>query len=323
MGEDGTDQLTSEVAGPGEPSAPPTAADPSPAPDEPERSPKRHLGERYQHLISALIATVAGAALVFGAAASAGALVAVVAVLQAALIGTWVATTGGPGRIGGLALGVAGAAAADVVVMVWPHGQLGSLVGVLAFVQIAAFLHQLLRGVARSEIVTSLGRTELMLIAVIAFSALVVLRNSNDGRALSVAVVLAAAGALVEGHLVDLAWIGPRFDSEVRRGVLAAVVSVLVSGAITYAWLDHEQVLDHQHALILGISVGVIASLFALCAAFVLANLSEADAPGTEEAESGGAESERAQWPRPFVAVLLPLALLAPIAYLLGSAVQG
>jgi hypothetical protein len=223
---------------------------------------------------------------------------------------------------------VAGATAADVVVMVWPHGQLGSLVGVLAFVQIAAFLHQLLRGVARSEIVTSLGRTELMLIAVIAFSALVALRNSNDGRALTVAVLLAAAGALVEGHLVDLAWIGPRFDSEVRRGILAAVVSVLVSGAITYAWLDHEQVLDHQHALILGISVGVIASLFALCAAFVLANLAESGEAVSGEAVSGEAVSGEAvyggvQWTRPFVAVLLPLALLAPIAYLLGSAVQG
>jgi hypothetical protein len=261
---------------------------------------------RDQHLVSALIAAVAGAGLVAGSAWSPGALIAAIAVLHAVLIWAWAASTRLPGQVGAVVLGVAAAASADVVVMVWPHGQLGSLVGVLAFVQIGAFLHQLSRGVARAQIVTSLGQTELLIVAVIAFSALVPLRHANDGRDLCIAVALAAGTALVEGHLVDLAWTGPRFDSEVRRGLLAAAISVAVSGAITYAWLDHQGVLDHRRALILGVSVGIITSLFAVAAAFVLENL-----------------TVRARLARPFVAVLLPLALLAPVAYVLGSAVQG
>jgi hypothetical protein len=262
-----------------------------------------------QHLLSAVVALIAGAGLVAGAAASPTALLVGIVVVQAALIWAWVSACALPGAIGTVLLAIAASAAADVVVMVWPHGQLGSLVAVLGFVQIGAFLHQLARGVARAHIVTSLGLTEVLLIAVVALATLEPLRHSSNGRELCVAVLLAVGAGLVEGHLIDLAWTGPRFDPAVARGVPAAVVSVAVGGAITWAWLAHVRVLDHGHALLLGVGIGILTGLFAIAAAFILHNID--------------ARSRSARWARPFVAALLPIAVLAPVAYLLVSAVQG
>ncbi len=93
--------------------------------------------------------------------------------------------------------------------------------------------------------VTSLGRTEILLVAVVALSALLPLRHASDGRELGIAVALAVGASLVEGHLIDLAWTGPRFDPAVSRVLPAAVMSVVISGAIRWAWLGHEHVLSH------------------------------------------------------------------------------
>jgi 2C-methyl-D-erythritol 2,4-cyclodiphosphate synthase len=264
------------------------------------------LGPRSQHLLSAFVATIAGVLLVAGAESGPHLFIAAIAVVQAVLIWSWIAATRIPGWIGTVVLAVAAAAGSDAAVLAWPHSQLDALIGVVAFIQIGAFVHQLARGVARKDIVTSLGLTEVLLIAVVGIAALMQLRQESDGRDLTVAVVAAIAAALVEGHLVDLAWTGPRFDPEVRRGLLAAAISVVVSAGVSYAWLDHQMVLDHRESLILGAALGVLTGLFAVAVAFALHQL-----PAIGRAA------------RPFVSALLPLALLAPVAFVLVAAVQG
>lgn len=269
------------------------------------------------NLVASLgVCLVAGGVLAGTAVAGALALLVGVAVLQAAFAVSWVFGTGMPGRKGALVLAAATAAAADTTTSVWPHGRLGPLLAVLGLAVPLMFVHQLSRGTARVQIVSSLSAVALLVLAEVALPALLQLRHEfldpDEGGRVVLAVVAAAAGAMVVGYLVDMVVATPRFDPEVPRGLLGLVASVLVGGCVGYLVLrDGPTAADFAdgRAAFLGAALGAAAGLLAIAASFILFTTPEPASP-------------RRRPLRPTVAALFPLCALAPAAFLLCLAIR-
>ncbi len=101
----------------------------------------------------------------------------------------------------------------------WPHGRLGTLLAVLGLALPVMFVHQLARGAARVQVVSSLSAVAVLVLAEVSLPALLQLRHEFGAGALGGRVVATAvaavAGALVVGCLVDLVMPAPRFDPAV------------------------------------------------------------------------------------------------------------
>src|SRR5690242_12782368 len=98
---------------------------------------------------SIAVAIVVGAALGVTARLSALDLLIGLAAVQAATAFAVVYGFGLPGRKGTVVLAALAAAGADVVVSVWPHSRLGTLLPVLGLAVPLLIVHQLVRGAAR------------------------------------------------------------------------------------------------------------------------------------------------------------------------------
>ena len=236
-----------------------------------------------------------------------------VAILQALVAVGWVIGTGMPGRKGGLVLAAMAAGGADVTTSVWPHSRLGALVAIIGLALPVMFVHQLMRGAARTRIVASLSAVAVVVVAVIAPAALLQLRHESVDPALAgrvvAAVVASAAGALVIGYLVDLVLPVPRFDPDVPRGLLAIVASAAVGAGVASVILRGQPGYADGRADFVGAAVGAVAGLLAIATSFVLFTTPE--------------PAGRIRWiSRPLFAALLPLCLLAPAAFLLCLAIR-
>jgi hypothetical protein len=265
------------------------------------------------HAGSLVVALIAGGGLVLAARAGAGELLIAVAVLQGLLTIGWVFGTAMPGRSGCLAIGALASAGADVTVSVWPHGRLGTLLIVVALALPVIFVHQLMRGAARARIVDSVGGTTLIVVAVVGLAALVQLRHEFSGIAVGgqsaggdvvTGVVAAAMGALVVGHFVDLMFSAPRFDPRVSRGLLALIASVGFGASIGHLALRSEAEFAGGRGAFTGAALGALIALLGVGVAFI-------EASNTIPSAGFGARI------RPTVSALLPLAILAPLAFLL------
>lgn len=278
--------------------------DPNPADGEPPHAaqPPRPPGH-VSGIGAALAAAVVAGGVAVAANYGATPLLIAVGAAQGLLVLTWVFGTALPGRLGALVVGALAAAAADLIVSRWPHGELGTLVVVLGLAIPAMFIHQLTRGVVRTRVVESLSDIALLVVAVVAMAALIQLRHETLGTRMVETVAVAAGAALVAGHLVDLIWPVPRFDPAVRRGLLAVVIAAAVGAGVAYLRLHDTAEFASERSLYLGASVGAIVSLFAIGAAFV---------------QHGLPPSGRvASIARPIAGVLVPIGLLAPLGYLL------
>lgn len=263
---------------------------------------------------SLAVAIVAGVALAVTARTGALALLIAVAATQALLASAWVFCTRMPGRKGALVLAALAAAGADVSVSVWPHGKLGTLLAVLGLAVPLLFIHQLMRGAARNRIVRSLSSIALLVLSEVALAALPQLRHefgTQTGGRVVAGVVAAAAGALVVGYLVDLIAPLPRFDPDVPRGLLGVIASAGLGGSLGYLLLQSDRVDDFAggRGAFIGASLGALVGLLAVGVAFA-----ERELP----VPAGGAGL---RW-RPFVGVLVPIAVLAPVAFLLCLAIR-
>ena len=264
---------------------------------------------------SLVLAAVVGVALAVTARTSALALLIAVAVTQALLAAGWVLCTRMPGRKGALVLAALAAAGADVSVSVWPHGKLGTLLAVLGLAVPLLFVHQLMRGAARSRIVQSLSGIALLVLAEVALAALPQLRHefgTQIGGRVVAGVVAAAAGALVVGYLVDLLAPLPRFDPDVPRGLLGVIASAGLGGSLGYLLLQSDRFNDFAggRGAFIGASLGALVGLLAVGVAFAERELPvRADGAGR-------------RW-RPFVGVLVPISVLAPVAFLLCLAIRA
>jgi len=265
-------------------------------------------------LLGTLVAAlVVGAALAGTARAGAVALLVAVAAAQAVLAVAWVYGTEMPGRKGALILAAMAATAADVTVSVWPHGRLGALLAVLGLAIPVMFVHQLARGAVRSQVVSSLSAVAVLVLCEVSLPALLQLRHefgagSSAGRVASAAAA-ALAGALVVGCLVDVLLPAPRFDPAVSRGLLGLVASAGLGGSLGYLLLHDTAAFPHGRGLFVGAALGALAGLVAVATAFVLHTT----------AVPAAATGRRL---RPVLAGVFPLAVLAPVAFLICLAIR-
>jgi hypothetical protein len=260
------------------------------------------------------VVLVGGVGLLLAARTSATALLIAIAVLQAALAFAWVFGTRMPGRVGGLLIAAAAAGGSDVAVSLWPHSRLGTLLIVFALAVPLMFVHQLSRSAARVRVSESLGGIAILVGAEAALPALMQLRHelvpaSTGGHIVS-GVVAAAAGALIVGYLVDLVMPAPRIDVAVPRGLLAVVASAGLGGSIGHLLLVDGAHFQGARGAFIGAAIGALIALLAVAAAFVEFSTTA----------SGGGVAGRF---RPVLSGLLPLSLIAPVAFLLCLAVRA
>jgi FtsH-binding integral membrane protein len=269
--------------------------------------------ERYNFTGSAAFAVLAGAALAWSARSGAVQLLVAVAAAQALLAVTWIYVLRVPGRIGGLVIAGLAAGACDVAASVWPHSRLAVLLVVVGLAVPVMFVHQLSRGAARVRVGRSLGAVALIVVAEAAMAALLQVRHEFPtgglGGDATLAVVVAVAGALIAGYCTDMVVAAPRFDADVPRGLPAVGVSALVGAALGHLVLRGAPDFSGGRGAFVGAAVGVLAALLAVGMAYV-----EAVAP----LASGGF----ARRSRPLLSVLMPLALVAPVGFLLCTAIS-
>jgi hypothetical protein len=276
---------------------------------------------------SLAVAVLAGLALAVTARVGATALLVAVAVVQALLALAWLYATGVPGRRGGLVIAGLAAAGGDVCVSVWPGSRLGTLLVVFALAVPVLFVHQLVRGAARTRIVESLGAIALLVLAETALPALLQLRHEfgHDLGGHAVAgVVVAAAGALVIGYVVDLLVPAPRFDPDVPRGLLAVVASAGLGGSIGYLMLQSEPLVGLRggRGAFVGAALGALVALFAVGMAFVEHAAGHSIAGHGVAGPAALPATGFGRRMRPVLGALLPLAVLSPVAFLLCLAVR-
>lgn len=264
-------------------------------------------------LVTTLVASIViGAGLAGSARAGATPLLVAVALVQAWWAVAWVFGTAMPGRRGALLIAVMTSAAADVTTSVWPDGRLGTLLPVLALAVPAMFVHQLFRGAARVQVVSSLAAVATLVLGEVALAALLQLRHefgTKVGGTVAAAVVAAVGGALVIGCLVDLLLPAPRFDSAVPRGLLGLVAAAGLGGSVGYLMLGGEAQFGAGRATFTGAALGALTGLLAVAGAFVLHT-------------TPVPPSAVGRRLRPTLGALLPLAVIAPAAFLLCLAIR-
>src|SRR5579875_1968231 len=185
---------------------------------------------RLDHLIAALIAAVATAALVLGGTAGLDALVGVIAGLQAVLVAGWALQQ--PELVGTAVIAGSASIASDVLLTVRDRATLASVLGVFGLSVLALIAHQLIRRPIRTRVAESMAGLAALVVTAGALGALIVVRRGTSGEDLLAATVLATGIALVVGHLVDSVVPAPRFADDVPRGLPALLLGA-VAGAAT------------------------------------------------------------------------------------------
>jgi hypothetical protein len=261
----------------------------------------------------AILTAVIGAALAWADRSGAVALLVVVVAVQALFAITWVYGLRLPGRRGAITIAVMASAAADTTVSVWPHGRLGPLAAVLALAVPVLFVHQLTRGAARVRIMNSLGGIALLVVGEVALPALLQVRHDFGARVIgsdvTFAIIVIAAGALVVGFFADMVLAAPRFDEDVARGLTGVVASVVAGAILGVVTLRDSPDFGGGRDVFSGAALGALVALFAVAAAFI-------------DASTPLPRSGLGQRVRPVVGVVLPLAVIAPVAFLLCLAVR-
>lgn len=148
----------------------------------------------------------------------------------------------------------------------------------------------------------------------VALPALLQLRHEfvdvQQGGKVVAAAAGAVAAALVAGYLVDLVVPVPRFDVEVPRGLLGVLAALGVGAAVGYLLLRDDADFADGRALFVGAALGALAGLLGIAASFTMHSLA---AP----------ESAVSVQSRRVAAALLPLSVLAPVAFLLCLAIRA
>jgi hypothetical protein len=267
-----------------------------------------------QLIATAVAALVVSAVLGWAARTGAVELLVAIAVAQALLGVVWMVTLRVPGRIGGLLIATGAAVITDVAASVWPHSRLAATTAVLGLAVPAMFVHQLVRGAGRVRVAASLGGIALLVVAETGLPALLQLRHEfaavsvKGDAALTVIVVI--GGALVAGCFADMVYAAPRFDDAVPRGLLGVVVATLVAAALGHLLLRTGASFGSGRAAFVGAAVGVCTALLAVGTSYV-----DAAVP-----PNGSAAARRT---RALLPVLLPFAVVAPVALLLCLAIRS
>jgi hypothetical protein len=121
--------------------------------------------------------------------------------------------------------------------------------------------------------------------------------------------IAAGGAALAAGLLVDSVLPIMRFDPEVPRSLGGVVVSLVVGSVVGFVRLHGTVEFSTGRAVLLGAAIGVIAGLLGVGFSYVTHTLPTS------------AITVRVL--RPVLVAVLPIAVLAPVAYVLCLAVQA
>jgi hypothetical protein len=262
---------------------------------------------RKTHVSAALVACAVGAVAVAAPRFDDAGWLAGIAMLQAVLVWAWVMGTAIPGKWGGLLLGAGTAVAADALLLRDTHDGLVPLLTVLGLLFPALLLHQLARGVVRTRLTESLSGVAAECVAVVALACYLELRQ--DEGAVAAASLLAAAAGLFAGRVLDTLRPDQAFAEGIFHGLLGVAGATVTGAAVTGLRLLDEPV-STPMAVLLGAGIGATVGLVAVGAAYVAVTVRPRRTPF-------------APFTLPVLKVLLPLAVTAPVAYLLGLVVSG
>jgi hypothetical protein len=296
-----------------------TAVDP--APDSPSGDPAGtpgsasvgHHGEA--HVPLAILTLMAAGLLAAGSVAGPKGLVASVAALQLALVGSWLFGSKIPGRIGAVVLGVGATVGVDVAAVRYHADGYGPMLGVLGVAVPLMFVHQLTRGVVRNRVLDSLTDITFMLVSVVAVAGLIVLRYQTQGPRIVASLAVAAGVAVAVDHLVDLMFPVARFDDAVDRGLPGVVLGVLAGGVVGLLMLRPLIDFTGGRGAFVGATTGAVGCLVSIGVSFAGLHSSTAWGPG----ESSGEPAWQLRL-RSVAAVLLTLCLVTPAGYVLVNA---
>lgn len=262
---------------------------------------------RKTHVSAAAVALVVGAVAVAAPRFDDAGWLAAVAALQVVLVWAWVMGTAIPGKWGGLLLGAGSAAAADALLLRDQHDGLVPLLTVIGLLFPALLLHQLARGVVRTRLTESLSGLAAGCVAVVAMACYLELRQ--DAGAIAGASLLAAAAGLFAGRVLDALRPEQAFAEGIFHGLLGVAGATVTGAAVTTVRLHGEPV-RALGAGLLGAGIGATVGLVAVGAAYIAVTVRPRRTPF-------------APFTLPVLKVLLPLAVTAPVAYLLGLVVTG
>jgi hypothetical protein len=158
--------------------------------------------------------------------------------VQALFVLVWTTATSPPAPSVVAGVGLAAAAAADLVSSLADPASLAPLAYVTAGAFAAGMVGQLTRLSGRLRVTESLGATLAVTVGVVAFSTLVVLGRYPRGTPSIVACLLAAGVAVTVARLADLAIASPSIAPRVPRsglGVLIGVAAGTVMAALVGA----------------------------------------------------------------------------------------
>ncbi|MGY1811646.1 hypothetical protein [Blastococcus sp. SYSU D00820] len=261
-------------------------------------TPDLELPARAHHLPAALVVAAATALLVVlpDRLGDQGRLAAVLA-LQLALVAAWGPATRMRGPAGSLVIGLAAAAAADLLLVLPERPELGALLAVPGVAFVAAVLHQMLRKAPRADVVGSLAGVVLLVCAVCAGAVWLRVPDVAGGDGAAATAALVVGGALVVGHLVDTVLPRPQVAPGVPVGVLALLLAVLAGAAVALVRHSPGGLLDTLSSVTVGLVLSAVAVLIGLAASYVVA------------------EGRGRGWSLPVVQAALPIAATAPVAF--------
>lgn len=251
----------------------------------------------------AVAAALAGLALIGAAALGAG-----VFAVQVVIALAWLAAIDAKGSVGGFAIGVATAAAVDIVVGLTTEPDLGQAAPVAGIALVVALLHQLLRRPRRAVTLSLAGTMSGVVLGLCAVCYLA-LQAEGSGDKADAAALLGAAAALVVARAIDLVLPQPSAFPGSRRGIVGIAAGVAVSLGVGAAY---GAVHDGLRTAV-AVRIAVIAAVLALIAD-VAVDAVLTQAPPRDERRLSALTP---------LGALLPVVLVGPVAYVAGRIMLG
>lgn len=189
-----------------------------------------------------------------------GWLLAVLVPAQLLLALGWLALTGVPDRLAGIAIATTAGVVGDVILTVHPGSVLGALAGVGGVAVVATVLGQIVRR-DRTEVTDVLAAQCSALLLTVAVATLAGARAAPSGREAASTGLLALAVGLAAGGLVDVlsirVWVGPVYAG---RSLVGAVVAIGLGAGVGAAVSGRD-----------GLVLGVVAAALGVLADAVVA----------------------------------------------------
>lgn len=263
---------------------------------------------RRNPLLTGAVTTAVAGGLLAGSWYGAELLAGLLFAFQVVLVLAWLAALEVIGGTGAFVVSVAAAAAADALVTVENGAHVGDLAGVLGVAMVASLGHQIVRR-RRRHVTISLAGTVSAVVLVVATATYVPLRYGADGRSSAVAAFAGIGAATLLACLVDLGLPRPAVLGGGNRGWAGLVLGL--AAAAGAGWL-------------VGHELGGITPRHALEVALVTGGVALAADLGIDAGRVAyGDADERARSALDPVEMLVPVAVAAPAAYVVGRLLLG